>query len=142
ADGDLDGASARVDLLPVVATSRDEVGEMARSFNALQEEIARAATGLVGARDGLRRARDELTEINLNLEMRVVARTGELEAAHKKLILAARRAGMADAAINVLHNIGNVLNSVNVSVGLIDHLMRGSQARARNLHKLAELLGD
>jgi two-component system, sensor histidine kinase len=142
ADGDLDGASARVDLVPVVATSRDEVGEMARSFNTLQEEIARAAIGLVGARDGLRRARDELTEINVNLELRVIARTGELEAAHRKLIVAARRAGMAEAAINVLHNIGNVLNSVNVSVSLIDQALRSSQARARNLHKIAELLGD
>lgn len=142
ADGDLDGASARVDLVPVVVTSRDEVGEMAQSFNTLQEEIARAAMGLVGARDGLRRARDELTEINVNLEMRVVARTGELEAAHKKLIVAARRAGMADAAINVLHNIGNVLNSVNVSVALIDQVIRSSQAKAKNLQKVAELLGD
>ena len=48
ASGDLDGASARVDLVPVVATSRDEVGAMARSFNTLQEEIARAAVGLAG----------------------------------------------------------------------------------------------
>ena len=142
ASGDLDGASARVDFVPVVATSRDEVGEMARSFNTLQHEIAKAAIGLTGAREGLRRARDELTEINVDLELRVVARTGELEAAHGKLVVAARRAGMAEVAIGVLHNIGNVLNSVNVSVALVDQTLRASQGKAKNLNKLAELFDD
>ena len=54
AAGDLDAASARVDFTPVIVASRDEVGAMAHSFNVLQAEIARAATGLVGAREGLR----------------------------------------------------------------------------------------
>jgi signal transduction histidine kinase len=142
AGGDLDGASARVDFAPVVARSRDEVGEMARSFNTLQQEIAKAAIGLSGAREGLRRARDELTETNINLEIRVVARTRELEAAHKKLLVAARHAGMAEVAIGILHNIGNVLNSVNISVTLIDQVLRPSQSKAKNLTRLAELLDD
>ena len=38
-----------------------------------------------------------------------------LEESNRKLIDASRRAGMAEIAINVLHNIGNVLNSLNVS---------------------------
>jgi len=142
AGGDLDGASARVDFLPVVARSRDEVGEMARSFNTLQHEIAKAAIGLTGAREGLRRARDELTEINVNLELRVIARTVELETAHQKLVVAARRAGMAEVAIGVLHNIGNVLNSVNISVALVEQRLRASHNRAGNLGKLASLLDD
>jgi PAS domain S-box-containing protein len=33
----------------------------------------------------------------------------------KQLVQASRRAGMADVAANVLHNVGNVLNSVNIS---------------------------
>jgi two-component system, sensor histidine kinase len=142
AEGDLEGASARVDFVPVVARSRDEVGEMAKSFNTLQSEIAQAAIGLTGARDGLRRARDELTETNVTLELRVVARTAELEAAHKKLLSAARSAGMAEVAIGVLHNIGNVLNSVNISVTLVEQRLRASHNRTRNLTKLAELLTD
>jgi signal transduction histidine kinase/amino acid transporter len=142
AEGDLDQASARVEFLPVVATSRDEVGDMARSFNTLQQEIAKAAIGLTGAREGLRRARDELTETNVHLELRVVARTAELEAAHQKLVVAARRAGMAEVAIGVLHNIGNVLNSVNISVSLVDRMLRASHGKAKNLGKLADLLDD
>ncbi|HET9622100.1 MAG TPA: amino acid permease [Kofleriaceae bacterium] len=142
ANGDLDHAQARVEFLPVIATSRDEVGDMARSFNTLQQEIALAAMGLSGAREGLSKARAELTEANVNLEMRVVARTVELEAAHKKLVIAARRAGMAEVAIGILHNIGNVLNSVNVSVSMLDQLLRASRQKAEMLPRLAALLDD
>src|SRR5204862_3422373 len=99
---------------PVVATSRDEVGAMARSFNVLQEEIARAAVGLEGAREGLRSARNELTRSNATLEKRVMERTAELEALHDRLLIAARQAGMAEVAVGVLHNVGNGLNSLNV----------------------------
>ena len=69
--GDLDAAHARVDIRPVIVNSRDEVGEMAESFNVLQDEIARGADGLHRAREGLREARDALTETNHNLEQRV-----------------------------------------------------------------------
>jgi PAS domain S-box-containing protein len=40
----------------------------------------------------------------------------ELETANRNLLEATRRAGMAEIATSVLHNVGNVLNSVNVSV--------------------------
>ena len=43
----------------------------------------------------------------------------ELEQVHKQLLVASREAGMAEVATNVLHNVGNVLNSVNVSASLI-----------------------
>ena len=42
-----------------------------------------------------------------------------LEAAHRQLVTASRQAGMAEVATGVLHNVGNVLNSVNVSVTLL-----------------------
>ena len=69
AAGDLDAAKAHFDLVPVVVHSRDEVGDMALSFNKLQEEIGRAAVGLEGARDGLSRARSSLTETNERLRL-------------------------------------------------------------------------
>jgi len=43
----------------------------------------------------------------------------ELHKLNKQLISAARRAGMSEVATAVLHNIGNILNSVNISVGLM-----------------------
>jgi len=43
----------------------------------------------------------------------------ELEASHSELREVSRRAGMSEVATNVLHNVGNVLNSVNVSASLM-----------------------
>ena len=49
----------------------------------------------------------------------VQERTAELQGAQAQLVDAARQAGMAEIATNVLHNVGNVLNSVNVSANLV-----------------------
>jgi PAS domain S-box-containing protein len=43
----------------------------------------------------------------------------KVEAAHQQLLETSRLAGMAEVATNVLHNVGNVLNSVNVSAALV-----------------------
>lgn len=54
---------------------------------------------------------------------------------------ASRRAGMSEIARSVLHNVGNVLNSVSVSAGLMRDLLRASRAHA--LGKIVErLMGD
>lgn len=42
-----------------------------------------------------------------------------LEHLHQQLADSFRSAGMAEVATNVLHNVGNVLNSVNISAGLV-----------------------
>jgi signal transduction histidine kinase len=68
--GDLTAAHARVDYQPVAINSRDELSEMAESFNELQREIAQSAQGLAGAREGLKRARNEIIETNQKLEQR------------------------------------------------------------------------
>ena len=74
--GDLDAAKARVDVVPVVVRSRDEVGELARSFNLMQDEVGRAAEALDGAREGLRTTEAKL-ERNL-AQQTAVARLGRL----------------------------------------------------------------
>jgi signal transduction histidine kinase len=60
------------------------------------------------------------------LEKRVQAQTQALRDAQAELMASARRAGMAEIASGVLHNVGNVLNSVNVSAGLIQERLRES----------------
>ncbi|GJL66420.1 MAG: hypothetical protein NPIRA05_13910 [Nitrospirales bacterium] len=50
----------------------------------------------------------------------------EREELHAKLLETSRQLGMADIAINILHNVGNVLTSINVSAGLISHSLRQS----------------
>lgn len=62
----------------------------------------------------------------------------ELAGTHQKLVEISRQAGMAEVATGVLHNVGNVLNSVNVSSTLINDRVRSSQAG--NLAKVAALL--
>jgi C4-dicarboxylate-specific signal transduction histidine kinase len=64
----------------------------------------------------------------------------QVERVHKELLLTSRQAGMAEVATSILHNVGNVLNSVNVSAGLIAENLRRS--KAANLIKVADLLGQ
>jgi PAS domain S-box-containing protein len=68
----------------------------------------------------------------------------ELEGLHKQLLVASRQAGMAEVATNVLHNVGNVLNSVNVSASLLSERIRKSKSAglARVAALLAEHAGD
>jgi ligand-binding sensor domain-containing protein/signal transduction histidine kinase len=62
----------------------------------------------------------------------------ELQHIHEQLMTVSREAGQAEVATSVLHNVGNVLNSVNVSVSVLqDHLAR---IKIPSLAKLAELL--
>lgn len=53
--------------------------------------------------------------------------SAELERLNKQLLETSRRAGMAEVATGVLHNVGNVLNSINVSSTLIHDQLRGSE---------------
>jgi PAS domain S-box-containing protein len=62
----------------------------------------------------------------------------ELERVHKELMTASRQAGMAEVATNVLHNVGNILNSVNISASLMAERLR--QSKAPGVSRLAELL--
>lgn len=54
----------------------------------------------------------------------------ELDALHKELVQTSRQAGMAEVATGVLHNVGNVLNSVNVSAALVCDRVRNSETKA------------
>ena len=51
-----------------------------------------------------------------------------LSASQQKLLVTSRLAGMAEVATGVLHNVGNVLNSVNVSASLVIEKLRRSKA--------------
>lgn len=92
----------------------DELGALVDGFNAMLSQIQ--------AQD------DALHEAHSELEKRVAARTAELERIHRQLLDASRQAGMAEIATNVLHNVGNVLNSVNVSAILVSELAQRSKA--------------
>jgi PAS domain S-box-containing protein len=75
-----------------------------------------------------KRAQDELRRLNAELETRVIERTQQLEDMHKQLRDVAHEAGRAEVATSVLHNVGNVLNSVNVSADLVARQVQQSEA--------------
>lgn len=98
--------------------------------------------------------RKALLDAKDTLEIRVSDRTHELQQqiqekekamedlakAQSSLLETSRSAGMAEVATNVLHNVGNVLNSINVACNiLISHL---EESRLSNLTKITEMLKD
>ncbi len=63
-----------------------------------------------------------------------------LEKANKEIMDASRMAGMAEVATGVLHNVGNVLNSLNVSATVIASGLR--QSKSDSLGKVSALLRE
>jgi signal transduction histidine kinase len=88
----------------------------------------------------INRVNKKLQEANEGLEQRVQQRTRELRETQSELVATARQAGMAEIATNVLHNVGNVLNSVNVSADLVSRRVRAS--KAQGLAKAVTLLNE
>jgi PAS domain S-box-containing protein len=64
----------------------------------------------------------------------------ELKRAQNQLLEASRAAGMADVATGVLHNVGNVLNSVNVSATLLTDQIKLSKVKL--VGRAADLMKD
>lgn len=81
-----------------------------------------------------------LVTANDELEHRVEERTRELKDTQSELLDSARQAGMAEIATNVLHNVGNVLNSVNISADLVTRKLRNS--KAQGLGKAMQLINQ
>ncbi len=114
--------TARADI-----RSEDEIEQLANAFNEMADMILH--------RD------EELSEGKRHLERRVAERTqelreqvnakdlalAELAEAQKRLIELSRISGMAEVATGVLHNVGNVLNSVNVSATIVADRLRDSR---------------
>jgi signal transduction histidine kinase len=103
----------------------------------LSERLAVAAPG------ELRELRDYLNQMTAELERREAER--KITAAHaedmqNELLSVSRMAGMAEIATGVLHNVGNVLNSLNVSVSMISDQVRSS--RIAGLTRSIELVAS
>ncbi len=74
---------------------------------------------------------------DITLRKRAEAKLNEV---HRQLLEASRQAGMAEVATSVLHNVGNVLNSVNVSSSLIADKIRNS--KVSSLTKVVTLMKE
>ena len=94
---------------------------------ALEEAIRAEAEKLNKANEELRQTADRL-----KAEKDGTAKT------HKDMLEVSRQAGMSEVATAVLHNVGNVLNSVNVSAAVVsDHV---AEFKIQNIAQVARLL--
>ena len=91
---------------------------LARTNAELQGEIARRE-----------RAEEERGQMGKNLEQ-----------VQQELVKSSRLAGMAEIATSVLHNVGNVLNSVNVASGRLQESL--ARSKAGNLSKVVALMRE
>ena len=66
--------------------------------------------------------------------------TAKLDKLNRQLMDTSRQAGMAEVATGVLHNVGNVLNSVSVSATLVADRLRRS--KVANLRRATALLRE
>ncbi|MHC8372563.1 DAHL domain-containing protein [Pseudomonas sp. MDT1-85] len=98
------------------------------------------AARLVRSYAVINKMNNALQTANERLEQRVEERTRELIEAERELVDAARMAGMAEIATNVLHNVGNVLNSVNVSADLITRKL--AMSKTLGLGKAVNMMNE
>ncbi len=98
----------------------DEVGALTEVFNYMLDEIQGQHTQLSREIADRKKAEQEVDKL------------------HKQVLSASRQAGMAEVATGVLHNVGNVLNSVNISTALLNEQL--DKSRAANVGRIAQLL--
>lgn len=95
----------------------------------ISQHIASALQSL-NDRESLRRANEELKDSAKQLEeanSQLKNEIRERELANKRMVELSHQAGKAEIATGILHNIGNVLNSINVSAGLAEESLRTSK---------------
>jgi len=112
----------------------DEVGVLTDAFNQMLAQIQSQDSALQGAQ---RELQEQVNALQREINEREQAQEA-LRISQQKLLESSRLAGMAEVATGVLHNVGNVLNSVNVSAGLVVEKLRRS--KAPKLAKAAVLL--
>jgi signal transduction histidine kinase len=77
---------------------------------------------------------------NVVLRLQLGTSLGELRDTQSRLVEASRQAGRSDVATAVLHNVGNVLNSVNVSAALVHDIV--TRLRTAGLSRIAAMIDE
>jgi signal transduction histidine kinase len=108
----------------------------------LQHLASHAVISLENARlySEVQQAETALRRANEKLEERVDERTRELKKAQARLVETARMVGMAEVASNVLHEVGNTLNSLVVTTESLRNDVAAS--RVGRIEQVASLLGQ
>jgi signal transduction histidine kinase len=107
---------------------------MAENLSDSRKQIERSVEKLELKETELKNAHDKMEhkvidrtrELQREIEQCKV-KDQELQVLNKKLIEISRQAGMAEVATGILHNVGNVLNSVNVGTTILTDRIRTSK---------------
>lgn len=121
----------------IIRTGKPVLGKVERETHA-DGQVSWAMTSKLPWRDGTGKIIGTFG-ISQNITS-IKEAEAKLEAVNRQLIDASRQAGMAEVATSVLHNVGNVLNSINVTATLVEDRVRKS--RGSDLTRLVKLLGD
>ncbi len=110
------------------------VSERTKELAGKNDELEQQALRLEQQNEQLEEKTEELTATTQTL----TSTLHQLQDMQDQLVNTARTAGKAEIAINVLHNVGNVLNSLNVSINVL--IQKAENSKSLKLTRLAELV--
>jgi two-component system NtrC family sensor kinase len=111
----------------IEANSKDEIGELAHSFNEMSSQLCNA--------------RDEITAWNRTLEDRVLEKTSELKKAAERMLHVEKMATIGKMAAVVAHEINNPLSGILTYSKLVKRwIERGMFDDEPKRHEMAENL--
>ena len=96
----------------LLATSRDELGELAQTFNSMTQELSRA--------------RGEITAWSETLEQKVREKTVDLERAHRQMLSVEKMASLGNLSSSVAHELNNPLEGILTFARLLIRRMQRS----------------
>ncbi len=120
---------------------RSTIAERDREITVRKRAEAKLRDAQELLEDRVRERTADLRLVNTRLRDQVEERERaerELVEMQEQLVRAAHLAGRAEVASNVLHNVGNALNSMNISVSTMGRQL--TQSKGAGLARLAELL--
>ena len=110
------------------------VQDRTHEIESKNSELERQAGMLATKNRELARQSEETSRNAQQLEKALA----QLQETQDKLLDTARTAGRAEVATNVLHNVGNVLNSVNISLSSLSEKL--AESSTANFSKIVELI--
>jgi signal transduction histidine kinase len=129
------------------ATGNDEIDVLTRQFNSMVQQLAQHDATIRDLNMNLERKVEERTLTLRLVHAELDKRNTDLESAltevkqiQSQLVEVAHRAGMTEIATGVLHNVGNVLNSVNVSLSVLNESV--CKSKVSSLGRVAALLNE